>query len=103
MIETQASINAWGAKTFGHGTARAIGGRLQKEMDELLAALDVDEHAALDATRDEAADVLIMLYRLAGVGGFNLMAALDRKMRVNRKRKWRSNGDGTGEHVREGE
>jgi NTP pyrophosphatase (non-canonical NTP hydrolase) len=50
----------------------------------------------------EAADVLIVLYSLAGMRGFDLHAEVERKMAINRARKWAPRGDGTGYHVKEG-
>jgi hypothetical protein len=46
----------------------------------------------------EAADVLIVLYGLAGMRGFDLHAEVDRKMKINRARTWVARGDGTGYH-----
>jgi hypothetical protein len=47
----------------------------------------------------EAADVLIVLYGVAGMRGFDLHAEVDRKMAINRGRQWEARGDGTGYHV----
>jgi NTP pyrophosphatase (non-canonical NTP hydrolase) len=49
----------------------------------------------------EAADVLIVLYGLAGLRGFDLHAEVDRKMQKNRSRVWRTMGDGTGYHIKD--
>lgn len=49
----------------------------------------------------EAADVAIVLHGLAHMRGFDLQAEIDKKMAVNRSRKWRALGDGTGYHIRE--
>lgn len=54
-----------------------------------------------DKIAAEAADVLIVLYGVAGMRGFDLHAEVDRKMAVNRARKWAARGDGTGYHVKE--
>lgn len=48
----------------------------------------------------EAADVLIVLYGLAALKGFDLHAEVDRKMAINRARRWAANGDGTGYHIK---
>jgi hypothetical protein len=48
---------------------------------------------------EEAADVQILLYGVAGMRGFDLRRATDRKMVRNRARSWRILGDGTGYHV----
>ncbi len=102
VIETQQMIGAWGNKTFGPARAIVAGKRAAVEMGELIEALESDPDAKLDATQEEAADVLIVLFRLADVAGFNLLAAVSRKMQVNRSRKWTVNGDGSGDHVKEG-
>lgn len=49
----------------------------------------------------EAADVAIVLFGLAHMRGFDLLAAVDDKMKTNRARKWNLNGDGTGYHKKE--
>jgi hypothetical protein len=49
----------------------------------------------------EAADVLIVLYGVAGMRGFDLHAEVDRKMKTNRSRTWHALGDGTGYHIRD--
>lgn len=55
-----------------------------------------------DKVPAEAADVLIVLYGLAGMRGIDLHAEVDKKMQINRSRRWKANGDGTGYHIREG-
>jgi hypothetical protein len=47
----------------------------------------------------EAADVVILLHRLAGLLGHELHELVDAKMEINRARRWKSAGDGTGGHV----
>ncbi len=49
----------------------------------------------------EAADVLIVLYGVAHMLGFDLHAEVEKKMAINRARKWKANGDGTGYHVKD--
>ena len=44
---------------------------------------------------DEAADVLITLYRIAGMVGGDLHKRVDEKMAINRARKWSKNGIGS--------
>lgn len=50
----------------------------------------------------EAADVLIVLYGVARMRGFDLHAEVEKKMAVNRSRRWKANGDGTGYHIKDG-
>ena len=61
-----------------------------------------DGVAHADKIPAEAADVLIVLYGVAGMRGFDLHAEVDRKMAINRARRWKANGDGTGYHIKEG-
>jgi NTP pyrophosphatase (non-canonical NTP hydrolase) len=124
-IETQETVHGWINETFP-GTdpdspRKAI--RALEEMVELCLASGanyeeirnaVDRNRKDHRGRDdhsrtyepgkipaEAADVLIVLYGVAGMRGFDLHAEVDRKMAVNRARKWKANGDGTGYHIKE--
>ena len=63
-------------------------------MAELLRA--ISRGADVQVIAEEAADVMIMLYRLAQQQDFDLQACVDAKMLINRARKWRQCGDGTG-------
>lgn len=49
----------------------------------------------------EAADVLIVLLGVAHMRGFDLWEEVSKKMAVNRARRWKANGDGTGYHIKE--
>lgn len=95
--ETQESIARWGEETFGPVTEPAsLVRRARLELDELIEALERND--AAEAAR-EAADVLILLHRLAHMLGFDLAAAIDAKMKINRARRWLASGDGTGRHM----
>lgn len=108
--ETQETIGAWGDETFGTAySAMIIGARANTEMAELIRELarspdlpedDPDNKQWVGAVAQEAADVLVLLYRLAHTCGFDLHEALDAKMRINRGRVWQKDNDGTGHHVR---
>jgi len=95
--ETSASIAAWGEAAFGPvNDLSVLTRRARTELDELEAALAAGDlaHAA-----EEAADVVILLHRLAALTGADLAAAVDAKMKINRQRQWRPSGDGVGQHV----
>jgi NTP pyrophosphatase (non-canonical NTP hydrolase) len=87
----------WRDATFGDvRDLRALVRRAREELDELeqaIAAGDLGE-AGL-----EAADVVIVLHRLAALAGHDLAEQVDVKMAINRARSWKSAGDGTGEHA----
>lgn len=87
--ETWESINQWCDDTFGKASVPDIIKRAKEEFEELEEP-DAD-HAI------EAADVVICLCRVPGFA-----EALKRKMAINRRRKWRTDGNGTGYHIPEG-
>ncbi len=95
--ETSQTIREWGDATFGEARdLTALVARARGEMDELEQALRAGDRA--EAGR-EAADVVILLHRLVGLLGMDLNEQVDSKMQVNRVRKWKAPGDGTGGHV----
>lgn len=120
--ETQESVGSWIDTTFPgtdpESPRKSI--RALEEMVELCLASGADStaiYAAVgraldDHARDgapkkrpekiqvEAADVLIVLYGVAHMRGFDLADEVDRKMAINRAREWKANGDGTGYHVK---
>ena len=100
MKETQQSICAWTEETFGPAPSQArIAARANEEMAELLRLVTSNAYDPHEAA-EEAADVVIVLYRLAHVCGVDLHAAIDRKMAINRQRKWAVTDDGHGYHVK---
>lgn len=100
MIETQQSIAAWAAETFGEaGSNIRVATRANEEMAELLRALAVDDHHPKAA--EEIADVVIILYRLAHRLGADLAGSIDVKMATNRTREWKKDGSGHGYHLRD--
>lgn len=108
MKETQKTITDWADKTFGRVTdAREAIRRPIEEMEEFIrlgeAMRGCDIHTNTDITYllDEAADVVITLYRLASRLHADLHAEIDRKMAINRARKWRRDGTGHGYHIKE--
>ena len=97
--EDQASLAAWGEETFGPAPELSrLVERAAVEMEELLEA--AREGNSAEAAH-EAADILILLFRYAEKSGFDLMAAVDEKMTINRARRWQSKGDGTGSHIKD--
>lgn len=95
--ETSKTIREWGDAIFGAPTdLTVLVKRARVEMDELEQALREGDHA--EAGR-EAADVVILLHRLTGILGLELSEQVDAKMAINRARKWKSSGDGTGGHI----
>ena len=97
-LETQQSICDWGLEAFGPITElRACAERAAAEMREFQHVINYGcDPRALVA---EAADIVITLYRLAGHLGRDLHIEIDRKMFVNRTRRWIPDGRGNGQHA----
>ena len=95
--ETSQTIRKWGDDTFGEvKDLAALVRRASVEMDELMEALNSEDH---DEAGKEAADVVILLHRLMGLIGKDLDEEVDAKMAINRNRIWNIAGDGTGGHI----
>jgi NTP pyrophosphatase (non-canonical NTP hydrolase) len=95
--ETSNSIRDWGDETFGKvSDLSALVARARGELDELEEAIRAGD---LTEAGREAADVVILLHRLVALAGMDLNEQVDAKMAVNRARKWKATGDGTGGHV----
>ena len=99
--ETSATIDAWARVTFGEREdMRTSYERTVKEFRELRDRMIVDP---LDPKiPEECADVAICMGAILAERGADLQTEIDRKMKINRARKWRLNGDGTGQHIKEG-
>jgi NTP pyrophosphatase (non-canonical NTP hydrolase) len=121
--ETQETIGRWARATFPGGDdhsprhclrlleevvelCRAAGASKQKISDTIIAALRDGLYRKLDPPEkiaEELADCAIVLAVIAHRRGVDLQAEVEGKMKTNRSRTWKSNGDGTGYHVREKE
>lgn len=105
--ETQDTMSAWAEATFGKsGSDYNVVRRAASEFEELKAELEYPDgepkHPAdvkLDAVLEEAADVIIVLMRLFARNGRSCQAEIDRKMAINRQRRWKRDGVGHGQHV----
>lgn len=98
-METQQSIGAWQVETFGRFEHNVTAfWRLDEEIEEL----GIAAHGPNKETiAHEMADVEIVLRGWAEQMGIDLQAEVDAKMAINRCRRWVSNGDGTGQHIKE--
>ena len=101
MLETQQTICDWATKTFGNSYSPEIHIRRMleecKELEEK-SEMGIFSHEEL---ADEIADIFICGYRAMDALGFDTHSCIDHKMAINRHRKWKLNGDGTGQHVKE--
>lgn len=110
-IETSDSIALWAETTFGPATALSTAIRAQKELTELIELLswategrhdDLTERLT-EKVMSEVADVRIVLARVQRFfpGAVTAEEAEDKKMVVNRARKWKLDGKGHGQHIPE--
>lgn len=95
---TQGMISRWTCETFGEPRSNlSIAVRANEEMAELLRCLSRDDwdcHA-----REEIADVIITLCRLATRLEGDMSRDIDAKMERNLKRTWTIGPDGHGDHI----
>lgn len=95
--ETQSSISKWANETFGEVTfLDVIHERFLDEVEELKAEIELRK---LHEAKAECADVLIVLYQLATKLKISLREEVNKKMEINRNRKWKLHGDGTAQHI----
>jgi len=101
MIETQKTISEWATETFGYpASPQIIIDRMFQEVRELR-NVDYLDVMNFDKVSDECADIYIVMCQVANIFGFDLHACVDHKMQINRARKWKLAGDGTGQHIKE--
>lgn len=100
MRETQQSIGEWGRATFGQPrTPATMPARFLREFAELLQRIVDDPFDP--KIGGELGDCGIMLNQIAYDLGRHLDDEIDRKMVINRARKWTVTEFGHGQHVEE--
>jgi NTP pyrophosphatase (non-canonical NTP hydrolase) len=101
MIENQKTISEWAEKTFGYVAPERSISRMLEEVEELKNINLSNEKSSFNEVSNECADIFITMCQIASTWGFNLQACVDHKMQINRARKWKIAGDGTGRHIDE--
>lgn len=97
---TQKSITEWAEGQFGYNGPLPIAVRGNKEMAELLSALqNWSGHKSAKIAAEECADVAIFLLQISERLGYDLLAEVQRKMDINEKRTWHQLEDGSHQHV----
>ena len=100
FAQLQKEISDWADKTFGvPGPIALVAARANTEMAELIMELMRDENSPKAAA--EVADVFIVLMRVADRLGFDIQTEIEKKMAINYARKWKLDGHGQGQHVKE--
>lgn len=100
--ETQKSITDWGRETFGEGTVLATLHRCLIEGMELAAA--VEHGVPMDVIEDEVADVDIVFDQVCeqlGITAERRQVLKNKKMAINRARRWGRTATGRAQHVEE--
>lgn len=88
MSETQQTINDWQRETFPTADEAGVLNHIREEFAEFLA----------EPCGEEAADVVILIMAWARYRKIDVMAEINRKMAINRARRWNIQADGTGRH-----
>lgn len=92
----------WSADTFPKGTAKGALIHARREVEEIMD--DMNERRT-EKLPEEFADALFCILdsaRRANVSMGEIITAGERKLQVNKLRKWRDNGDGSYSHIKEG-
>ena len=88
---------------FGSGAAPlAVYSKINSVMGEVLGEITKEIVTGQPNARNiaaEVADMVIAGHHLCGVLGEDLDKHVDAKMAINRTRKWKLNGMGSGQHV----
>jgi len=128
LLEDETTIGSWAEERFGRPNILAV---LRRMCDENLEAMeacvvsnaatrtmfqamrkglahldnyklsDEELHQRIPSIAEEVADCYIVACHASKVMNVNLKSYIDEKMLVNRRRRWKQNADGTGQHVDE--
>ena len=113
MSTLQYEISAWANETFPDSAMPGVMAHLIEEVEELFEATQSAEEAAkrndddpdmyavkVDEVADECADVMHLLFQVADMYGFDLLAATRLKLKVNKARTWgKPDNNGVVRHV----
>ena len=94
----QTKILDWSTETFGEKSALSIAVRGNKEMSELLSALE-NSVADKKEIAMECADIVIFMMQIAEKMDYDLLALVEMKMDINEERQWEKKADGSFQHV----
>lgn len=92
----QDEIGGWGDATFPKSTPETVLAHFREEVAELLeVAPMMPDHPSHDEA-EEAADVFLLLLHFAHKKGFSLFDVTERKMAINRARRWNTEPEPAG-------
>lgn len=95
--DLQQNIFRWSVGTFGVRDPLPLVVRGNKEMAELLSAIQGDKMQPRDIA-EECADVLFFLFQICEALGHDLLEMTELKLRINEQREWKMNPDGSYQH-----
>jgi hypothetical protein len=99
----QTRISTWATKTFseGHGQrTEGVYAHLKREIDEL--GLGIALAHSPEAIGEECADCAMLLFELADFARSDLLDEVEKKLAINRERKWGPiQEDGSILHIKE--
>ena len=102
-LTLQERIAAWARTVFPHDDPDAATGGVLAHFLEEVGELVVAYNDGGDV-REEAADIMHLLFQLAEFGGFDLLDETERKFAINRKRTWGTpDANGVVHHIKESE
>lgn len=99
LIEDQ---GRWADETFPNGTAIGVLIHAHKEVDEIIQ--DIENKAEPEVLSKEYADAIFCIMNSARRKDISLGQIIDagnKKLQINKGRKWKDNGDGSYSHVKE--
>lgn len=94
MNHLAVDVKAWADEVFPDRTDSSMFLKMYQELGELAGAETREEQ------EDELADIFIMLMDYAKRKGVNPSLAVQRKLAINKTRKWRVTNLGVMEHVK---
>lgn len=95
------TIGDWAAETFPSQTAVGKLCHLSEEIQELIEALESGETEAIESEYADCAILLMDVARTAGMDAAQVDRAIERKMDVNRSRKWgKPDSNGVCHHIK---
>ncbi len=101
IIELEAERFKWSMKNFPFATDISSLDKLIEEADECKKAIRDNED--LESLKLEYADCLMCLFDSAGRYGVSveeIFEAFEKKLKINKKRKWKKNPDNTYSHIK---
>lgn len=99
FYEVQKDISDWANSSFPDRNINTIRLKLAcHELPELVTSL-FNKDTNVDKIKDEVADTVILLTDLSNHYGFDLLEAINEKMKVNKRRQWKIDDLGISHHV----